>query len=125
MVDDAVDHGGGHLVVPEHRPPPAELQIHGDHHRLPLVYVGEDLEEQPRPGRVEREKPELDDDEQAGLADERGFPVEPPVFYALPGTDHISVVNPNAYVAHWNTKRRRAQLKGLTPEEFRSQSLAA
>ena len=21
VVDDAVDHGGGHLVVPEHRPP--------------------------------------------------------------------------------------------------------
>ena len=27
VVDDAVDHGGGHLVVPEHRPPPAELQV--------------------------------------------------------------------------------------------------
>ena len=23
VVDDAVDHGGGHLVVAEHRPPPA------------------------------------------------------------------------------------------------------
>lgn len=79
VVDDAVDHGGGHLVVPEHRPPPAELQVRGDYHRLPLVCVGEDLEEQPRPVRVEREKPELVDDEQAGLADERGLPVEPPV----------------------------------------------
>ena len=68
VVDDAVDHGGGHLVVPEHRPPPAELQVRGDYHRLPLVCVGEDLEEQPRPFRVEREKPELVDDEQAGLA---------------------------------------------------------
>ena len=48
VVDDAVDHGGGHLVVPEHRPPPAELQVRGDYHRLPLVCVGEDLEEQPR-----------------------------------------------------------------------------
>lgn len=72
VVDDAVDHGGGHLVVPEHRPPPAELQIRGDYHRLSLVCVGEDLEEQPRPVRVEREKPELIDDEQASLADERG-----------------------------------------------------
>lgn len=50
VVDDAVDHGGGHLVVPEHRPPPAELQVRGDDHRLPLVCVGEDLEEQPRAG---------------------------------------------------------------------------
>ena len=48
VVDDAVDHGGGHLVVPEHRPPPAELQIRGDYHRLPLVCVGEYLEERPR-----------------------------------------------------------------------------
>ena len=79
VVDDAVDHGGGHLVVPEHRPPPAELQIRGDRHRLSLVCVGEDLEEQPRPVRVEREKPELVDDEQASLADESGLPVEPPV----------------------------------------------
>lgn len=78
VADDAVDHGGGYPVVPEHRPPPAELQVRGDYHRLPLVCVGEDLEGQPRPVRVGREKPELVDDEQAGLADERGLPVEPP-----------------------------------------------
>ena len=30
----------------------------------------------------------------------------------------------DAYVAHWNTRRRQVKLKGLTPEEFRSQSLA-
>ena len=29
------------------------------------------------------------------------------------------------YVVHWNTRRRQVKLKGLTPEEFRSQSLAA
>lgn len=119
VVDDAVDQGGGHLVVPEHRPTSAELQVRGEYHRLPLVCVGEDLEEQSHPVRVEREKPELVDDEQAGLADERDLPVE------SPGTVHISVANPDAYVAHWNTRRRRAQLKGLTPEEFWSQSLAA
>ncbi len=28
------------------------------------------------------------------------------------------------YIAHWNTRRRQVGLKGLTPEEFRSQSLA-
>ena len=30
-----------------------------------------------------------------------------------------------ACVAHWNTGRRRVKLKGLTPEEFRNQPLAA
>lgn len=31
----------------------------------------------------------------------------------------------DAYVIHWNTRRRQVKLKGLTPEEFRSQSFAA
>ena len=31
----------------------------------------------------------------------------------------------DACVAHWNTRRRRVKLKGLTPEEFRNQPLAA
>lgn len=30
-----------------------------------------------------------------------------------------------AYVVHWNTRRRQARPKGLTPEEFRRQALAA
>lgn len=30
-----------------------------------------------------------------------------------------------AYMVHWNTRRRQKGLKGLTPEEFRSQSLMA
>ena len=29
------------------------------------------------------------------------------------------------YVVHWNTRRRQVKLKGLTPEEFRNQSLMA
>ncbi|MDD6785495.1 MAG: IS3 family transposase [Eggerthellales bacterium] len=28
-------------------------------------------------------------------------------------------------MVHWNTRRRQAKLKGLTPEEFRNQSLVA
>ena len=27
-----------------------------------------------------------------------------------------------AYIVHWNTRRRQVKLKGLTPEEFRNQS---
>lgn len=30
-----------------------------------------------------------------------------------------------AYIVHWNTRRRQVKLKGLTPEEFRNQSLVA
>ena len=30
-----------------------------------------------------------------------------------------------AYIIHWNTVRRQAKLKGLTPEEFRNQSQRA
>ena len=29
------------------------------------------------------------------------------------------------YIIHWNTVRRQAKLKGLTPEEFRNQSSCA
>jgi transposase InsO family protein len=31
----------------------------------------------------------------------------------------------DAYVIHWNTARRQVKLRGLTPEEFRNQSLVA
>ena len=30
-----------------------------------------------------------------------------------------------AYIVHWNTRRRQVKLKGLTPEEFRNMSLTA
>ena len=29
----------------------------------------------------------------------------------------------DAYIVHWNTRRRQVRLKGLTPEEFRDQAL--
>ena len=31
----------------------------------------------------------------------------------------------DAHIVHWNTRRRQVKPKGLTPEEFLSQSLAA
>lgn len=31
----------------------------------------------------------------------------------------------DAYIVYWNTRRRQVKLKGLTPEEFRNQSLVA
>lgn len=31
---------------------------------------------------------------------------------------------PDAYIIHWNTRRRQIRLEGHAPEEFRSMSLA-
>lgn len=31
----------------------------------------------------------------------------------------------DAYIIHWNTKRRQIRLEGHTPEEFRNMSLKA
>lgn len=45
VVDDSVDDGGGHLVVAEDASPARELQVGGDDRALPLVGVGEDLED--------------------------------------------------------------------------------
>ena len=73
----AVDGGGRHPVVAEDRAPPAELEVRRDRHRLGLVGVGEDLEDQPGAVGAQRQEPELVDDEQAGAADLRGLPVEP------------------------------------------------
>ena len=66
VVDDAVDHGGGHPAVPEHRPLPAEPRVRGDRRRLPLVGVGKDLEQQPRPARRRPGEPELADEPPRG-----------------------------------------------------------
>ena len=33
--------------------------------------------------------------------------------------------DPEEYIVHWNTSRRQVRLKGLTPEEYRNQALAA
>lgn len=77
-VDYAVDDGGRHLVVAKDRALPAELEVRRDHHRLGLVGVGEDLEDQPGAVGVQRQEPELVDDEQAGVADLRGLPSSRP-----------------------------------------------
>lgn len=42
VIADAVDRGGGHLVVPDHHFSPTELQVHSAHSRPSLVDIGED-----------------------------------------------------------------------------------
>lgn len=49
VVDDAVDHGRGHLVVAEDGPPPRELQVGREDDGLRLVGLRDHLEEQPGP----------------------------------------------------------------------------
>lgn len=75
-------------------------QVRGDRRRPPLVGVGKGLEEQLRPVRVEREKPELVDDERASLADERGLPAGLPVVVDAPQ-------------AHYERERREEARLGL------------
>ena len=84
MVDDPVYHGGRHLVIAEHRAPPAELQVRRDQHRLALVGVGEDLEHQPRALGVERQESEFVDDEKPRPAYLRGLPVQPSLLPCAP-----------------------------------------
>lgn len=84
MVDDPVYHGGRHLVIAEHRAPPAELQVRRDQHRLALVGVGEDLEHQPRALGIERQESEFVDDEKPRPAYLRGLPVQPSLLPCAP-----------------------------------------
>ena len=77
MVDDAVDDGGRHLVVAEHRAPPAGLEVGGDHRGLPLAGVREHLEQRARPVRVERQEARLVDDEEPGPPNGLRLPVQP------------------------------------------------
>ena len=48
MVDEAVDHGGGHNVVAEDLAPPAEWLVGGDDQAGSFVAGGDELEEQVR-----------------------------------------------------------------------------
>ena len=65
VVHDAVDDGRGHLVVPEDPSPAGELEVGRDDDALPLVGVGEHLEDEARAVGVERQEPQLVDHEQA------------------------------------------------------------
>ena len=46
MVDDAVDDGGGHVVITEDASPPGELQVGGDDQAALFIGFGDDLEQQ-------------------------------------------------------------------------------
>ena len=77
MVHDAVDDGGGHLVVAEDLAPARELEVRRDHHRPPLVGLRDHPERQPGAVRVERQEAELVHDQRGGPADLGELPVEP------------------------------------------------
>lgn len=77
VVDQAVDHGRGHLVVAEGAAPQRELDVGRDHERLALVGLGHHLEEQLRPVRVEREDPQLVYDQHVRFEQTVELAVEP------------------------------------------------
>ena len=73
MVDEPVDHGGGHDVVAEHFAPAAELLVGGDDQRGSFVAGGDELEEQVRGFGFEGDVADLVDDEQRVAAETDQF----------------------------------------------------
>ena len=67
VVHHAVDHRRGELVVAEDRAPLPELDVGRDDEAPPLVAVQHHLEEQPRPGDVDRDVAELVQDHEVGV----------------------------------------------------------
>ncbi len=68
----AIQECGGELLVGQDLDLPREGQVRGDQSGAPLVAPGEQVEEQLPAGAVERDTPELVDDQQVG-------PSQPPV----------------------------------------------
>lgn len=84
MVHDAVNDGGGHLVVAGDLAPARELEVRRDHHRLPLEGLRDHLEQKPGAVRVERREAELVHNQQGGPADLGELPVEPALVARAP-----------------------------------------
>ena len=59
VMHDPVDHRSRELVVPQDRPPFAELDVGREDYAPPLVAGGDHLEQQPRAFHVDRHVPEL------------------------------------------------------------------
>ncbi len=88
VVHDPVDDRGRQLVVGEHRAPPRELDVRGEYHAPPLVALGYNLVEQPRPVHVEGHVAELVEDEQPRLGHVGEQPVEGAVALGLAELEH-------------------------------------
>ena len=79
MVQQAIENGGGHHRVAEDRAPLPDGAVRGDQHAAALVSAGDELEEQVRRIRVERQVAELVDDQQLRLGEEGEPFLEPGV----------------------------------------------
>src|SRR6266581_4415363 len=66
VVEDAIQDRRGDDPVPEDLPPAAEALVAREDHGAALVVAADELEEQVRPLAVDRQVPDLVDDEQAG-----------------------------------------------------------
>ena len=79
VVDQAVDHRGGHDVVAEDFAPAAEGLVGGDDQRGPFVAAGDELEEQVGRFGFEGDVPDLVDDDQRVAAQAAQLVLEAPV----------------------------------------------
>ncbi|MCY1228077.1 hypothetical protein D9M72_403730 [compost metagenome] len=64
VVREAVEQGGRHLRVAEHRRPFGEVQVGGDHHAGVLVQLGQQVEQQRAAGLAERQVAQFVQDHQ-------------------------------------------------------------
>ena len=88
VVDEAVDHGGGHDVVAEHFAPAAERLVGGDDEAGPLVAGGHQLEEQVGGLGFERDVADFIDDEQRVAAEPDEFLLQPAGVMGFGQTGH-------------------------------------
>ncbi|PBC66310.1 DNA invertase Pin-like site-specific DNA recombinase [Streptomyces sp. TLI_235] len=77
VVDEPVDHGGGDGLVAEGLSPPSEGLVRGDDHAGSLVSVRDELEEQVRRLRLERDVADLVDHDQRVAAELDQLLLEP------------------------------------------------
>ena len=108
MVDEAVDHRGGDDVVGEDLAPSAEGHVAGDEDRALLVAGRDELEEQVRGVRVEREVADLVDDQQPVAAEAFQF--------VLKATALVRGLQPGGPAGSGVERRRVAGVAGLDPE---------
>ena len=77
MVNDSVDHRGGHDVVTEDVAPSGEGEVAGQDQRGVFVTAGDELEEQIRGVLLERDVTDFVDDDQAVTAELHEFLGQP------------------------------------------------
>ena len=137
VVDEAVDHGGGHDVVAEHFTPAAERLVGGDDQGGSLVSGGHQLEEQVGRFGFEGDVADLVDDKQRVAAQPDQFRLEPAGVVGLGQSCHplagggeqdavAGLAGPDGqsdrevgFAGAWSEGDRLQQLRAVLPCEVR------